>query len=34
MLMIDIGLTRAELTARLFDVLDANQMREGVHISA
>ena len=32
MLMIDIGLTRAELTARLFDVIDANAMRDGVHI--
>lgn len=32
MLLIDIGLTRAELTARLFDVLDANAMRDGVHI--
>jgi branched-chain amino acid aminotransferase len=32
MLLIDIGLTRAELTARLFDVIDANHMRDGVHI--
>ncbi len=32
MLMIDIGLTRAELTARLFDVIDANRMRDGVHM--
>ena len=33
MLRIDIGLTRAELRrARLFDVIDANAMRDGVHI--
>jgi branched-chain amino acid aminotransferase len=32
MLRIDIGLTRAELNRRLFDVIEANAMREGVHI--
>ena len=32
MLRIDIGLTRAELRARLFDVIEANGMDEGVHI--
>ena len=32
MLRIDIGLSRAELAARLFDVIEANDMREGVHI--
>ena len=32
MLRIDIGLTRAALAARLFDVIEANDMREGVHI--
>jgi branched-chain amino acid aminotransferase len=32
MLCIDIGLTRAELIQRLFDVIEANQMRDGVHI--
>jgi len=32
MLRIDIGLTREELKARLFDVIEANAMREGVHI--
>ena len=32
MLRIDIGLTRDELAARLFDVIEANGMREGVHI--
>jgi branched-chain amino acid aminotransferase len=32
MLRIDIGLTRQALTKRLFDVLDANGMRDGVHI--
>ena len=32
MLRIDIGLTREELTARLFEVIEANAMREGVHI--
>jgi branched-chain amino acid aminotransferase len=32
MLRIDIGLTRAELNRRLFDVIEANDMREGVHI--
>ncbi|WP_319775160.1 aminotransferase class IV [Breoghania sp.] len=29
---IDIGLTREELTARLYDCLDANGMRDGGHI--
>ena len=28
----DIGLTKEELTARLFDCLKANQMQDGVHI--
>ena len=32
MLRIDIGLSRDELAARLFDVIEANRMREGVHI--
>jgi branched-chain amino acid aminotransferase len=32
MLRIDIGLTRDELKARLFDVIEANGMSEGVHI--
>ncbi len=32
MLRIDIGLTRDELERRLFDVIEANGMREGVHI--
>ena len=32
MLMIDIGLSRAELTARLWDCLAANGMTDGVHI--
>jgi len=32
MLRIDIGLTRDQLKARLFDVIEANNMREGVHI--
>jgi branched-chain amino acid aminotransferase len=32
MLRIDIGLTREALRARLFDVIDANEMRDGVHI--
>lgn len=32
MLMIDIGLTRQALVARLFDCLDANAMQDGVHI--
>ena len=32
MLRIDIGLTREKLTQRLFDVIDANAMRDGVHI--
>ena len=31
-LRIDVGLTRAELTRRLYDCLDANAMTEGVHI--
>jgi branched-chain amino acid aminotransferase len=29
---LDIGLSRAELTARLYDTLEANQMTDGVHI--
>jgi branched-chain amino acid aminotransferase len=32
MLRIDIGLTRQALTGRLFDVIDANGMTDGVHI--
>jgi branched-chain amino acid aminotransferase len=28
----DIGLSREELTRRLYDTLDANQMKEGVHV--
>jgi len=32
MLRIDIGLTRDELKARLFEVIEANGMDEGVHI--
>jgi branched-chain amino acid aminotransferase len=32
MLRIDIGLTRGELAKRLYDVIDANGMRDGVHI--
>jgi len=32
MLRIEIGLTRAALSQRLFDVIDANGMRDGVHI--
>jgi len=32
MLRIDIGLTREALAARLFDVVEANGMRDGVHI--
>jgi branched-chain amino acid aminotransferase len=32
MLRIDIGLSRAALTARLFEVIDANGMTDGVHI--
>lgn len=32
MLMIDIGLTREALVARLFDCLDANAMGDGVHL--
>ena len=32
MLRIDIGLTRAALEARLFDVIEANGMTDGVHI--
>ena len=32
MLRIDIGLTREALAARVFDVVEANSMRDGVHI--
>ena len=32
MLRIDIGLTRAALAQRLYDVIDANGMKDGVHI--
>ena len=32
MLRIDVGLTREALKARLFDVIDANSMTDGVHI--
>ena len=32
MLRIDIGLSRAALAARLFEVLDANAMDDGVHV--
>lgn len=32
MLRIDVGLTRAELAGRLFDVIEANEMTDGVHI--
>ncbi|THD44514.1 MAG: aminotransferase class IV [Bradyrhizobium sp.] len=32
MLRIDIGLSRAALAERLFDVIEANAMRDGVHI--
>jgi branched-chain amino acid aminotransferase len=32
MLRIDIGVSRAELKTRLFDVIDANSMSDGVHI--
>ena len=32
MLRIDIGLTREALVQRLFDVVDANAMRDGVHV--
>lgn len=32
MLRIDIGLSRAELKQRLFEVIDANAMQDGVHI--
>jgi branched-chain amino acid aminotransferase len=32
MLRIDIGLTREALAARLFDIVEANGMRDGVHI--
>ncbi|QIK96538.1 aminotransferase class IV [Sphingomonas sp. HDW15A] len=28
----DIGLTREDLTRRLYDTLDANQMKDGVHV--
>ena len=31
-LALDIGLTRSDLTRRLYDTLDANKMDEGVHI--
>lgn len=29
---LDIGMTRKELTARLYQVIDANQMKSGVHV--
>jgi branched-chain amino acid aminotransferase len=32
MLRIDIGLTREQLRARVFEVVDANEMRDGVHM--
>ena len=32
MLRIDIGLSREALTRRLYEVIEANQMRDGVHI--
>jgi branched-chain amino acid aminotransferase len=32
MLLIEIGLTREALKTRLFDLIDANAMRDGVHI--
>ncbi len=32
MLRIDIGLTREALKTRLFDLIDANAMRDGVHL--
>jgi branched-chain amino acid aminotransferase len=32
MLRIDIGLTREQLRARVFEVIDANAMRDGVHM--
>src|SRR6202453_2898388 len=32
MLRIDIGLSRPALAGRLFDAIDANGMRDGVHI--
>jgi branched-chain amino acid aminotransferase len=32
MLRFDIGLSRAELAARVFDVVEANSMADGVHI--
>jgi branched-chain amino acid aminotransferase len=28
----DVGLTRADLTRRLYDTLDANRMSDGVHV--
>ena len=31
-LAMDIGLTREELTTRLYETLDANEMDEGVHV--
>src|SRR6476661_8582863 len=31
-LAMDIGLSREELTRRLYDTLDANEMHEGVHV--
>ena len=31
-LAMDVGLTRDELSKRLYDTLDANQMNEGVHV--
>jgi branched-chain amino acid aminotransferase len=31
-LAMDIGLSRDELTARLYETLDANKMKEGVHV--
>lgn len=32
MLRFDIGLTKAELAARVFDLVEGNRMRDGVHI--
>ena len=32
MLRFDVGLTRAEIAGRVFDVVEANKMRDGVHI--
>lgn len=31
-LAMEIGLTRAELTARIYELLSANEMRDGVHV--